>query len=303
MSENYYELLIKINPEIEDNISNICFENLSCTGIILEEQKFEDTEMIETSRGILRVFLEDLSAFGGADIYEFISEKRKEMKECGFTDDELGSWDCEIIKKETEDWSKKWKEKWDVTHITDNIAVVPSWIEYIPKPNEITISLDPGCAFGTGVHPTTQIPVRFLEKYLKPNDKTADIGTGSGILSIIAKKLGASHVYGCDIDMSAVATAKVNAVKNNTECVFELNTADNIDEKFDFVCANILHNVLDEIMGDLKSILNENGLMVLSGIMENKKEVVLSAIERENLVLKETMTQDKWVGYLVSHSA
>ena len=91
-----------------------------------------------------------------------------------------------------------------------------------------------------------------------------------------------------------------NALKNNVECTFELNTADKINEQFDFVCANILHNVLADIMGDLKAIMKPSGKMVLSGIMDNKKQVVLDAIEREHLTILETLIQDQWVGYLVT---
>ena len=123
---------------------------------------------------------------------------------------------------------------------------------------------------------------------------------GSGILGIVAKKFGAGYVYGCDIDETVLDVAKENALKNNVECTFELNTADKINEQFDFVCANILHNVLADIMGDLKAIMKPRGKMVLSGIMDNKKQVVLDAIEREHLTILETLTQDQWVGYLVT---
>ena len=302
--KNYYVLCIKINPQMEDDVSNICFENLNCLGVLLEEEKYIDMMPVETTRGTLKVYLKDLAVPANTtmNVCEFIKMKREELKECGFTDNELGSWDCELIERPAEDWSRKWKEKWGITRITDKIIIVPSWIKYKPEPQEIAISIDPGNAFGTGTHQTTQIPVRCLEKYLKPNDKVADIGTGSGILGIVAKKLGADYVYGCDIDSSAIKTAQENAAKNNVDCVFELNTADKINEKFDFICANILHNVLAGIAGDLKSIMKPGAMMILSGIADNKKEIVLAAIQKENLLIKETLKQDQWVGYLVTRT-
>ncbi|MCM1265174.1 MAG: 50S ribosomal protein L11 methyltransferase [Candidatus Gastranaerophilales bacterium] len=300
IKQKYYELYIKINPQIEDDVANICFEHLDCEGVLMEEQKFKDLEMTETSKGTLKVFLRSLITPEFDDVCEFIKLKRQEMKETGFTDEELGSWDCALLEKENEDWSKKWKENWDVTHITDKVVVVPSWIDYQQKENEIIISLDPGCAFGTGTHQTTQIPVKCIEKYVKKGDRVADIGMGSGILGIIAKKFGAEYVYGCDIDETVIDVAKENALKNNVKCTFELGTIDNVNEQFDFVCANILHNVLADIMGDLKNIMKPNGKMVLSGIMDNKKQVVLDAIEREHLNIQETLYQDQWVGYLVT---
>ena len=149
--------------------------------------------------------------------------------------------------------------------------------------------------------------MKALEKYMKKGDKVADIGMGSGILSICAKKFGASSVYGCDIDEDVIDVAKENARKNlpnNGEgCYFELNTADKINEKFDFVMANILHNVLAEIMGDLKNIMKTGALMSLSGILDEKKPVVLEAIKRENLEIIEEIHQDQWTSFVVRKKA
>ena len=141
--------------------------------------------------------------------------------------------------------------------------------------------------------------MKAIEKYMQKGDKVADIGMGSGILAICAKKFGASFAYGCDNDETVIDVAKENALKNNAECTFELNTADKITEKFDFVCANILHNVLAEIMGDLKNIMNSGAAMVLSGILDEKKPVVLEAIKKHNLELIEEAHQDQWVALIV----
>lgn len=302
MNNNYYELYIKINPNMEDDVANICFENLDCEGVLLEEQKFKDLEMTETSKGTLKVFLKTLDTPDNSDVCEFIKSKHQELLNSGFTIDELGSWDCALIEKENEDWSKKWKENWEVTHITDKVVIVPSWLEYTPKGEEFTVSLDPGCAFGTGTHQTTQLCVIGMEQYIDKvkNKRVADIGMGSGILSIIAKKYGADYVYGCDNDPTVIDVAKENAQKNNVECFFELGTSDRIDSQFDFICANILHNVLYEIMPDLKRIVKGNGVISLSGIMDNKKDIVLEAIKNNNLKILKTNRMEPWVSYVVS---
>ncbi|MCR5265904.1 MAG: 50S ribosomal protein L11 methyltransferase [Cyanobacteria bacterium RUI128] len=299
---NYYELYIKINPAIEDDVANICFENLDCEGVLLEEQKFKDLEMTETSRGTLKVFLRSLETPTGIDVCEFIKSKREELLRNGFTEDELGSWDCALLEKENEDWSKKWKENWEVTHISDKVVIVPSWLEYSPKETEITVSLDPGCAFGTGTHQTTQLCVVGMEQYpeLIKGKKVADIGMGSGILSIIAKKFGAEYVYGCDNDPTVIDVAKENAQKNGVKCEFELGTADMVNDKFDFICANILHNVLYEIMPDLKRLVKDDGVISLSGIMDNKKDIVLEAIKNNGLKILKTNNMEPWVSYVVS---
>jgi ribosomal protein L11 methyltransferase len=134
---------------------------------------------------------------------------------------------------------------------------------------------------------------------MKKGDKVADIGMGSGILSILAMKMGASCVYGCDNDETVIDVAKENAQKNGVQCSFELGTADKVTEKFDFVVANILHFVLAEIMGDLKNIMEDDALMSLSGILDEKKQMVLDAIERENLKIIEEIHQDQWTSYVV----
>lgn len=303
MDSKYYELRLQINPDMEDLISEIFFENFDCEGIVLAEEAYKDLEMISTTEGTLKIFLrneygdsyEDLKY----DVENVLDLHRQEFLSRGLSEDELGSWDFELEEKETEDWSKKWKEQWDVTHVTNKIAVVPDWIEYQPKDDEVIIKLEPGCAFGTGTHQTTQLCMKALEKYMKKGDRVADIGMGSGILSILAKKLGASYVYGCDNDDTVIEVAKENAKKNGVECEFELGTADKVHEKFDFVCANILHFVLAEIMGDLKNLMKTGALMSLSGILDEKKQMVIDAYEKENLELVEEIHQDQWTSFVV----
>ncbi len=301
---SYYELQIKINPEMEDIISAICFENLPCEGVVLAEETYKDLEMISTTEGTLRVFLNPQDSHSEpvseAHVKNILSEQRELLKSRGFSDEELGSWEFVYSEKENEDWSKKWKEKWDVTNVSDRITVVPDWIEYTPEhEDEVIIKLEPGCAFGTGTHATTQLCMKAIEKYMPQNADVADIGMGSGILAICAKKFGAKSAYGCDNDETVIDVAIENAQKNNAECKFELNTADKISKQFDFVLANILHNILAEIMCDLKSIMKGGAYLVLSGILDEKKQVVLDAIKKYNLELVEEMHQNQWVALVV----
>ena len=293
--KNYYELKIKINPNMEDVVSDIFFTNFDCEGVVLSEETYKDLVMTSTTEGTLRVFLTDIPQ----NINEIIYNERELLKSRGFSDEDLGSWEITLDKKENQDWSKKWKEKWTVTHVTNNIAVVPSWLKYSPKENEVIITLDPGCAFGTGTHQTTQLCMKAIEKYLRKGDSFADIGTGSGILAIVAKKLGAGVVYGCDNDNTVIDVAIENAQKNDVECKFELNTADKIQTKYDFICANILHNVLAEIMGDLKKLMKDNGILSLSGILFEKKQIVIESIQKHNLKIIDTLNQDQWISYVV----
>ena len=295
MQDCYYELQLKINPDIEDIVSEICFTYFPCEGVVLAEETYKDLEMVSTTEGTLRVFLTEK-----VNVENVLREQRNLLKSRGLSDEDLGSWEYEFLEKPNEDWSKKWKEKWDITRVSERITVVPDWLEYEKlKEDEVIIRLEPGCAFGTGTHQTTQLCMKAMEKYLKPDMEVADIGMGSGILSICAIKMGAGSVYGCDIDETVIDVAKENAIKNDVKCNFELGTADKINKNFDFVMANILHNVLYDIMGDLKNLLKPNGYLSLSGILDEKKAVVLEAIKRENLKIVEEMHQDQWVGFVV----
>lgn len=295
MENSYFELQIKINPEMEDIVSDICFENLPCEGVVLAEETYKDLEMISTTEGTLRVFLTQK-----ADIDSVLKEQRAILKSRGFSDEELGSWEYVYSEKPNEDWSKKWKEKWDVTKVSEKITVVPDWIDYLPKKeDEVIIKLEPGCAFGTGTHSTTQLCMKAIEKYMPENAEVADIGMGSGILAICAKKFGAKYAYGCDNDDTVIDVAIENAQKNGVECEFELNTADKVTKKYDFVLANILHNVLAQIMCDLKAIMKDGAFMVLSGILDEKKQVVIDAVMKNDLLLVEEMHQNQWVALVV----
>lgn len=298
---DYFELKIKINPQMSEVISDICFTKFDCEGVVLAEETYkDDLVLVSTTEDTLKVYLKSIND----DIANILKEQRQLLINSGLTDSDLGSWEFEISKVENQDWSKKWKENWDVTHVSDKITIVPSWIEYTPKNNEIVINLDPGSAFGTGTHPTTQLCMRAIEKYLRPGDTIADIGTGSGILAVCGVKFGAEKAYGCDNDETVIEIAKENSTLNQVsdKCFFECNTADKVTDKFDFVTANILHNVLAEIMGDLKALMKHNATMVLSGILDEKKQVVLDAIKKHELNLIEETHQDIWTALIVRNS-
>ncbi len=302
---NYFELRIKINPDITDIVTDMFFDVFDCEGIVTTEESYKDLEMTNSTEGTLRIFIKGDSR---PDFKNIIQEQKDILKSRGLTDEELGSWEYSIEEKENQDWSEKWKEKWTVTHATDKVTIVPSWLEYTPKlEEEIIINIDPGCAFGTGTHQTTQLCMRALEKYFKQGMSMADIGTGSGILAIMAKKMGASNIYGCDIEDDVIETARKNANINgldklqpfNENTDFQVNTADNITEQFDFVCANILHNVLAEIMPDLKRIMKDSAYLSLSGILDEKRQIVLDAVMKNNLKVVDEIHQNQWVSFVV----
>lgn len=296
--KTYWELDIEINPVCADIVCDIVQSEFDCEGIITAEEKYKNLELIETSENTLKAYIvADNPDFD--NIKNFFKIKRQELIEKEIFNCDIGSWDVSIHKQEIVDWSKKWKEHWKPTKISNNIVICPSWEKY--SGNEIIVTIDPGNAFGTGTHATTQLCVKAAEKYMKKDSIVADIGTGSGILSICALKLGAKAADAVDTDDTAIETAKINAEINNTKIDFQTATSDILSsEKYDFVFANILHNVLAQIMPDLKRIMKPNSKIVLSGILEGKEGIVYEAIKNNGLKLTEEMHQNEWIALIAS---
>lgn len=276
--------------DIKDVISQVLFCEFPCEGVVLEEETFK--ELRRTGRAdCMRAFF---SSYVNPDTI------KETIKNEIFDDVDL---DVSIVQIEDKDWSEEWKKGWMPTKISDRIVIRPTWREYSAKENEIIVDLDPGMAFGTGSHATTQLCVKAMEKYMGSDSVIADVGCGSGILAICGVKLGAKRAIAVDNDETVIPVAidnsKLNKVEN--EITFSVGTStDLLGQKFDFVCANILHNVLDMIMNELKQLLKANAKMVLSGILDEKEHIVQAAIEREGLKLVDRLVDGHWVALVVS---
>lgn len=298
--KTYWEVCIEINPICADIVCDIVQSNFDCEGIVTAEEKYKNLELVSTTEDTLKAYIvADILDFD--EVKSFFKTQRQDLLDKQVFSCDIGSWDVTIKKQEIVDWSKKWKEHWKPSKISDRIVICPTWEKYEAKEDEIIVNIDPGNAFGTGTHPTTQLCVKAFEKYGKENAVVADIGCGSGILAICAKKLGAISADAVDTDETAVETAKINANINKEGTInFQTATSDVLDSgKYDFVFANILHNVLAEIMPDLKRIMKNGAKIVLSGILDGKEDVVLKAIEKNNLKMVEEMRQKEWIAFVV----
>ena len=220
-----------------------------------------------------------------------------------------------------EEWANAWKEHFHVTRIGQRFVIKPSWREYAPQPDDIVIELDPGMAFGTGLHPTTQMCLLALEKHLRPGDHVLDLGTGSGILAIAAAKLGAAACLATDVDPVAVEAARVNVSVNHVEDVVQVeqgslaqisniksqiskDAARNDDVrfeiwnlKFDILLVNILAKIIVELCGQgLDDVVRPGGLAVFAGLIDSQEAQVLEALERVGLKVIERTQEKDWVG-------
>lgn len=299
-NKTYWEVGIEINPICADILCDIIQSNFDCEGIVTAEETYKNLEMIATTENLLKAYIV-ADCIDLDEMQSFFHSERQNLVDLNIFAEDIGSWNIHVNKQEIVDWSKKWKEHWKPSKISEKIVICPTWEKYDVKENEIIVNIDPGNAFGTGTHATTQLCVRACEKYMEQNSVIADVGCGTGILAICAMKLGAKDADAVDNDPIAVETAMINAKVNN-ELTIDFKTAtsdDLLSNKYDFVFANILHNVLAEIMSDLKRIMKIGAKIVLSGILEEKQQVVIDAFEKNNMKLIEKMQQKEWVAFVV----
>ena len=222
---------------------------------------------------------------------------------------------CAISVSETadEDFLNNWKQYFHQFYI-DDILFIPSW-EKVENPdhNGMTIHIDPGTAFGTGMHETTQLCIRALRKYVKPGCRMLDVGTGSGVLSVLAYKFGAGEITGTDLDTCAEAAVEDNMAANGLadkgfrliigNLIDDENTRKEVGDGYDIVVANILAEVLIPLLPAGIKCLKPGGIYIMSGIIEDKEEAVVAACREHGLEILEVNRQGEWVNVTASKKA
>lgn len=232
------------------------------------------------------------------DVREALDELKSYM--------DIGEATIEESQTEDKDWINNWKEYFHQFYV-DDILIVPSWEEVKEEDKDkMILHIDPGTAFGTGMHETTQLVIRQLKKYVAKDTVMLDVGTGSGILGIVALKLGAKHVLGTDLDPCAVPAVAENKEANQIpDEDFEMLVGNIIDdvkiqekagyEKYDIVAANILADVLVPLTPVIVNQLKRGGYYITSGILDVKEQVVVEAVKQAGLTLVEVTKQGEWV--------
>ncbi len=244
------------------------------------------------------------------DIEEMLKRVEEGLDELAlFTD--LGSRTLETSETEDKDWINNWKQYFKPFTV-DDILIKPTW-EEIPEEHKekLLIEIDPGTAFGTGQHETTQLCIRQLKKYVSPDTKILDVGTGSGILGITALKLGAKEVFGTDLDENAIVAVKENMEANDISPdkfrVLKGNIIDDEDvkkevgfEAYDLVVANILADIIIILQKEIPVHMKKGAIFITSGIINMKEEAVKKAFsENEAFELVEITYQGEWVSVTV----
>ncbi len=201
-----------------------------------------------------------------------------------------------------EDWAETWKEFFHTEKIGARTVIKPTWEEYEAKAREIVVELDPGAAFGTGQHATTSLCIRALEDLVRPGMTVFDVGTGSGVLAIVAAKLGAKRVEAVDFDPVAVRVARENVRQNGAEGIVHTERSDllkSVEGKADLIIANIIADIIVRLFGEVKGSLAAGGTMLLSGIIEDRLPDVVEAAALHGFSVEKIEQEKGWAAVVV----
>ena len=303
---------LKTTTEAEDIVSSM-LADLGIEGVQIEDKiPLTQSDKEQMFVDILPDIPEDdgcayLTFYLDEDVdkQEMLLKVRQELEEMRSY---LNVGECTIEESQTEDvdWVNNWKQYFHQFYI-DDILVIPSWENVEAKDSDkMVIHIDPGTAFGTGMHETTQLCIRQLKKYVTKDTELLDVGTGSGILSIIALKLGARHAVGTDLDPCAVPAVEENKEVNGIPVeAFDMMIGNIIDdkevqdrvgyEKYDIVTANILADVLVPLTPVIVHQMKPGAVYITSGILDVKEEVVKEAVVAAGLEVVEVTHQGEWV--------
>jgi len=306
---NWIELKIITRTEDIDCICNVLYD-LDITGVEISD-KDDFKEFLENNRKYWDYVDEELEKLKTADscitVYFGDDEDGKNLlkkAKDAVSNALLGKVDfCEKSVKD-EDWSENWKKYFKPIEVGEKVLIVPQW-EEIPESNRVKFIINPGMSFGTGSHESTRMCIEEIEKYIKSGNRVLDLGCGSGILSVIALLLGAKSATAVDIDPMAVETAYSNLALNNLPKEIyhgfagDITTDQNLckklaEEKCDIVLANIVADVIIALSGYVRDFMKEDGIFICSGIILERKDEVVLALEKAGLKIKNVRTMGEW---------
>ncbi len=253
-----------------------------------------DEELInkDRTRSIIHIYIEEND--NATEAVTFLKERLR-----------AASIDAKVesIGVDDSDWNENWKKYFKAFEIGERLAVCPSWERYENSENRAVLKLDPGAAFGTGTHATTSLCLEILDSTVSSGNIVLDIGCGSGILAIAGVLLGAAAAVGVDIDAQSVKTAKENAVINSVQDrtqFLEGDLAEKVSGRYDIVCANIVADVIIRLFDNVSQYMNENGVLIVSGIIDMRADEVKRSATEHGFKIKKELTRQNWCAYVIT---
>ena len=283
ISSILYDLGIE-NLQIDDYQDVLDFKKNQPYWVVIDDEDFVAHDNV-----IIKAFYEDDKVK-----YDEIEAQIKEFSTNNNIDIQI-SGGKEI---EDMDWANEWKKYYEPFYI-GNILIKPSWID-IDESDHTVVEINPGMAFGTGLHETTNLCIEQLQELNLIDKIVLDIGCGSGILSVVSSKLGAKEVFATDIDPLAIEATLENANLNKISNINAVKGSllDNVDKKYDVVVANILLNVLDILIPDLPKALKKDGVFICSGLINSQKDNIVNTLEKNDLEIVEISEKGEWISII-----
>ncbi|MBQ3483667.1 MAG: 50S ribosomal protein L11 methyltransferase [Clostridia bacterium] len=292
VKREHLDELVAIMSMIQNNLMIEDFSDIdltSCYGDLIDESILNADKTVAS----VSVFLPADRPF--TDAVSFLRERMSAAALEG---------KVEMIGVNEEDWANSWKAYYKTLHIGKRMVIVPAWEDYTPAEGEIVVRMDPGMAFGTGTHETTRLVIELLEQYTKKGTRVLDVGCGSGILAICASKLGAAECRAYDIDPVAVRVAEENVKdsgQTNVICGVSdlLRQVDLTGGKYDLVCANIVADIIIRMAPDVGNYMKDDAILLASGIITERAEEVVAALETNALRVVERHDDNGWSALVV----
>lgn len=302
---NWREITVETTEEAAEAVANLFYE-VGAQGVVIEDPRviaryLEENvwDAYELPSELLEA--ENIVIKGYLPVDERLEERLKlfESRLAGL-ERYFVSWLAKVSYAEIAeaDWSSAWKTYYKPQRVGERVVISPSWEQYEAQPGDIVVWLDPGMAFGTGSHPTTAMLIQLMERYLAPGSDVVDVGTGSGVLAIVAAKLGAKSVLALDIDTLAVEIAEQNAALNAVSGIVSVRYNDllmGLEGRYQMITANITADPILALLPDARRLLDPGGVLLASGIIRHRYRDIEAKLRALGYTLVETLTEGEWV--------